>query len=145
MLKSVLAFIFIAIAAHAVVAQECISYTAEAGAVYGEAEFIGEPWVYSWVVDQDWDNNLGEWVEIDPITHSRDVPGEAIEISFADGTEFNYGGNLTYHAKGDKLYTISHHGYGGEAGPYQAIRTADGEIFLLDAEQCEPVSWNLAN
>ena len=144
MFKFVLTFIF-AIAAHAAVAQECISHTAEAGAVYGEAEFSGEPWVYSWVVDQDWNNDLGEWVKIDPIVHTLDVPGEAIQFRFTDGTDFIYGSNLTYHAKGDNLYTISHYGYGGEAGPYQAIRTVDGEIFLLDAERCEPVSWNLAN
>jgi len=73
------------------------------------------------------------------------VLSEAIEIRFIDGTEFIYGSNLTYHAKGDNLYTISHYGYGGEAGPYQAVRTAEGEIFRLDAERCEPLSWNLAN
>jgi hypothetical protein len=62
---------------------------------------------------------------------------------FSDSSEFTYGASLGYHAKGDNLYTIHHHGYGGEAGPYQAVRTANGEVFMLDKDKCEPVSWNL--
>lgn len=125
-------------------AQECISHTDGAGATYGTAEFIGEPWTYSWVVDQTWDNARGEWIAIDPITHTVPVLGAAIHIRFADGSEFRYGAELDYHAKGDNLHTISHSGYGGEAGPYQAMRTADGRILLLDEERCEPVSWDLS-
>jgi hypothetical protein len=126
-----------------VVAQECVSYITDEGATFGQAEFIGEPWDYTWAIDEEWDNNRGEYIAIAPITYSLPVPGEAIRIRFEDGTEFVYGADLSYHAKGDNLSTLHTYGYGGESGPYEAIRTADGEIFLLDGERCEPVSWNL--
>lgn len=126
-------------------AQECISYTADAGAVYGTADFTGDPWVLSWVVDQDWNNDKGEWVSIDPITHELAVPGQAIEFRFNDGTKFIYGAEQAPGAKADNLFTIRQYGYDGEPGPYQAIRTVTGEIFLLDEDRCEPVSWNLAH
>ena len=125
-------------------AQECISHTTEVGAVYGEAEFIGEPWNYTWTVEQVWDNELGDWVAIEPIIHSLPVPGEAIQIRFEDGSEFIYGTDLSYHAKGDNFSTLYQYGYGNEDGPYQAVRTTEGEVFLLDESRCEQVSWDLA-
>jgi len=143
MLKSVL--IFFALVPYGAHAQECVSHTAANGAVYGQADFVGEPWQYQWVVDQEWDNDRGEWVSIDPVTHTLVVPGEAIMFRFDDGTEFVYGSDLVPAAKADNLYTISHYGYGNEAGPYQAVRTTTGEIFMLDSDRCEPVSWNLAH
>jgi hypothetical protein len=144
MRKIVLAIVTILVGSNAY-AQECISHTAEEGAVYGEADFVGEPWQYQWVVDQEWDNDQGEWVSIDPVTYTLDVPGEAIMFRFSDGSEFVYGADLVPSAKADNLSTISQYGYGNEAGPYQAVRTTTGEIFMLDEERCEPVSWNLAH
>jgi len=142
MLKFVL---FALLFSTAAAAQECISHTAEDGAVYGTADFTGDPWVYSWVVDQEWSNDRGEWVSIDPVTHELPVPGQAIEFRFTDGTDFTYAAEQNPAAKADNLFTISHYGYGSESGPFQAIRTATGEIFLLDEDRCEPVSWNLAH
>ena len=144
MLKSVLIIVTLLLPGSAY-AQECISHTAANGAIYGQANFIGEPWFYQWVVDKDWDNDRGQWVSIDPVTHTLAVPGEAIMFRFSDGSEFVYGADLVPSAKADNLSTISQYGYGNEAGPYQAVRTTTGEIFMLDEERCEPVSWNLAH
>jgi len=143
MLKTVLTIAAILIADNAS-AQECISHTTREGAVYGEANYIGEPWLYQWTVNREWNNDRGQWVNIDPVTNTLAVPGEAIKFHFDDGSEFTYGASLNYHTKGDNLYTIHHHGYAGDAGPYQAIRTANGEVYMLDEDRCEPVSWDLA-
>ena len=134
-------FFFITVLFPAFAFAECVNNT---DAVYGRAEFIGEPWNYTWVVDQAWDNEKGDWTQIDPITHSLPVLGEAILIRFDDGSEFTYGADLSYHAKGDNLSTIHSYGYDGQNGPYTAILTKTGEIFLLKPSECEAASWNLA-
>ena len=126
-------------------AQECISHTDRADATYGTAEFIGEPWTHIWHVDQEWNNEAGVWDSVEPpIEHTLAVPGTAIRIRFEDDSTFTYGADLSEAALADNLSTIHVYGYGGEPGPYQAMRTADGAIFLLDTERCEPVSWDLA-
>lgn len=125
-------------------AQECITHTDSKDAVYGEAAFIGEPWTFTWHTFADWDNERGEWVTLPtPREHAMPIPGEAILVHFEDGTEFVYTGGDTDIARADNLFTLSHYGYGDESGPYEAMRTADGRILLLDEEKCEPVSWDL--
>lgn len=125
--------------------QECISHTTPPGAVYGTAEFTGEPWTHTWQTTEEWDNDAGVWRPLNPpIENSLAVPGTGINIRFEDGSTFEYGAGLSEPALADNLSTIYTWGYGGFSGPYQAMRTAAGEVFLLDEEQCEQVSWDLA-
>jgi hypothetical protein len=144
MLKNVLAALAVCVGfISPATAQNCPE---DSGAVYGTAEFTGDPWVYSWVIDIEWDNDSGDWVEIDPIVHTLDVPGESLTFSFDDGTTFVYGADLAPGHKADNLWTIQHR-QDGMSVPYQAMRTSAGEVFLLHEEErtCGVPRWNLAH
>jgi hypothetical protein len=144
MLKNVLTALAVCVAfTSPATAQNCPEYS---DAVYGTAEFTGDPWVYSWVVDIEWDNDSGDWVEIDPIVHTLDVPGESLTFSFDDGTTFVYGADLVSGHKADNFWTIQH-GQDDQNGPYQAMKTIDGGVFLIHESviQCGIPRWNLAN
>jgi hypothetical protein len=112
--------------------------------VYGTAELTGEPWTHVWYITEEWDDDAGLSRPLDrPLKRTLAVPGTGIIIRFEDGSTYEYGATLSEPALADNLFTLHTWGYGGNDGPYQAIRTVTGEIFLLDEERCEPVSWDL--
>lgn len=128
----------------------CIATERAQWSTVGKAEFIGEPWVYSWAVTQEWDNAKGEWVQIIPLHHQLKVPGESLEVTLEDGTRFAYGEPLTEDNRGiwaDNLYSIKTYAMANVPGPYVVIKRTDGAVYLLNVKEdgsCK-VGWNLGH
>ena len=114
---------------------DCVADARAERAIIGQADYVGEPWVYTWYTTQTWDNDQGQWVDIDTITHQIVVPGERLEVVFEDGAIFTYGAVLNGtnpHLWGDNLSSLKKYGMGDREGPYIAIMETDGLIYLLN-------------
>jgi hypothetical protein len=113
---------------------DCVADERAEWSVIGSAEFVGEPWVYSWTITEEWNNNAGKMIPITPVVHHFPVPGEQLRITFEDGTSFTYGETLTEANRGiwaDNLGSLSAYGMDGLPSPYVAAKWRDGSIVLL--------------
>jgi hypothetical protein len=126
--------LLLASAAKAANILDCVAHERTEWSVIGSADFVGEPWVYSWTIDQEWDNAAGVWRATTLITHQVAVPGEKLLVTFEDGSTFTYGEPLTETNRaiwGDNLSSLADFGMDGMAPPYVAIKRTTGEMLLL--------------
>ncbi len=129
---------------------DCVAAERAAWSVIGTAQYVGDPWLYTWYTTQDWDNDAGVWVEIQPIPRSITVPGERLEVTLEDGTAFIYGEPLTADNRGiwaDNLYSIATYSMANVTEPYYVAKRSDGAVYLLNVKDdgtCK-VGWNLGH
>lgn len=127
---------------------DCVAAERAAWSVIGTAEYVGDPWLHTWYTTQQWDNDVGVWVNIQPIARPIIVPGERLEVTLEDGTVFTYGEPLTDENRGiwaDNLYSLATYSMANVSEPYYVAKRSDGAVYLLNVKHdgtCK-VGWNL--
>lgn len=113
---------------------DCVANERAQWAVVGTAVYTGDPWTYSWSIDQEWDDSQGKYVQITPITMALPVPGEQLVAVFSDDSTFTYGEPLTDTNRGvwaDRLSSIATYVMDDAPPPYDVSRREDGSIVIL--------------
>lgn len=116
----------------------CAETELNAGSTFGEANFVGEPWTYSWTTTTEWDDAARVWRDTDPVVHSLPILGQALQVVFEDNSLFTYGDDLPENKPlwGDNLFSIATYAMQGQLPPYLTAHRPDGSIVLLD-EICD--------
>ncbi|MBY0538519.1 hypothetical protein K2P47_03950 [Patescibacteria group bacterium] len=106
--------------------------------------------MHTWYITQNWDNDAGAWVDIQPIPRTITVPGERLVATLEDGTVLTYGEPLTANNRGiwaDNLSSIATYSMANISEPYYVAKRSDGAVYLLNVREdgtCT-VGWNLGH